>query len=198
LKRSWGLVALAVLTGLAVAGCAGAEPSTTASRPAASAAAGDAPGAVFNGADVMFLQMSLEHIKQGDRVVALAEKRAADSRIRDLTAELRKQWRTEAATMTRWLQEWKQPLTADPDAGAHAGHGDLHSLRPSDIAELEAADGAEFDRTALSLLVGHLHNCVETTRMETGSGRYGPAISLAAAMTRARQSQIQTMLTLLA
>ena len=198
MRRSWGLVALAALTGLAVASCADAEPSTSESRPATSATAGAVPGAVFNGADVMFLQMSLEHIKQGDPVVVLAEKRAGDPRIRALTAELRKQWRTEAATMSGWLREWKQPLTADPDAGAHAGHGDLHSLRPSDIAELEAVDGAGFDRTALSLLVGHLHNCVETTRMETGGGRYGPAISLAAAMTDARQGQIQTMLTLLA
>jgi hypothetical protein len=36
---------------------------------------------------------------------------------------------TEAATMRRWLAGWQQPVSADPDAGAHAGHGQLHIHR---------------------------------------------------------------------
>lgn len=152
----------------------------------------------FNATDVMFLQMSVEHIRQGEPVVALAEQRATDPEVKRLATELRSQWKTEAATMTGWLSDFKQPPSAAPDAGAHTGHGDLHSLRPADVAELEASKGADFDRTALSLLVGHLHNTVETTRMETAGGSYPPAISLAAGMTTARQAQIQKMLTLLA
>jgi uncharacterized protein (DUF305 family) len=184
-----GIAAVAAGAILAVAGCADAGPASTEDG---------AGSGVYNGTDVMFLQMSLEHIRQGEPVVALAEKRAADPAVRDLTAELAVQWRTEAATMTGWLQEWKQPLAADPAADAHAGHGDLHSLRPSDVAELSGARGADFDRTALSLLLGHLHNGVETTRMEAGGGRYPPAIDLAAIMTTTRQEQIRRMLTLVA
>ena len=174
----------AVVLALALSGCGGAEPAAKA--PA------------HNDTDVMFLQMSVEHIRQGEPVVALAEQRATDPEVKSLAAELRAQWKTEAASMTGWLAGWKQPPSAAADAGAHAGHGDLHSLRAADVAELEATTGADFDRTALSLLVGHLHNSVETTRMETAGGSYPPAISLAAGMTTARQAQIQKMLTLIA
>jgi uncharacterized protein (DUF305 family) len=175
---------LVTLVVLALAGCGG--------RPAPVATTG------FNEVDVMFLQMGLEQIKEGDQVAALAEQRAAAPEIRAVATELRGQWRTESGTMQRWLLGWQRPLTPDPDASAHAGHGDLHSLRPSDLAELRAARGPDFDRTALSMLLGHLHNCVETTRMESAGGSYPPAKSLAESMTTARQRQIQRMLVLAA
>jgi uncharacterized protein (DUF305 family) len=178
----WRLFAL--LAVLVVAGCG--EPAA----PVATTG--------FNDVDVMFLQMGLEQIKEGDQVAALAERRATASEIRALATELRDQWRAESGIMQRWLLGWRRPLAPDPDASAHAGHGDLHSLRPSDIAELRAARGADFDRTALSLLLGHLHNCVATTRMESAGGAYPPAKSLAESMTAARQQQIRKMLVLVA
>ena len=152
----------------------------------------------FNSVDVMFLQMGLEQIKDGDQVAALAEQRATGAELRALTTELRGQWRTESGTMQRWLLGWQQPLVPDPNVSAHAGHGDLHSLRSSDLDELRAARGPDFDRTALSLLLGHLHNCVDTARMESAGGGYPPARSFADAMTRTRQGQIQRMLVLAA
>ena len=150
----------------------------------------------FNDTDVMFLQMSLEYARQGDEVAALAESRGGTAEVRMLGTGLRAQWDTESATMRSWLLGWQRPLTADPSA--HAGHGDPRSLRPSDVAELRATKAADFDRTALTLLVGHLHNCVEVTRMESAGGRYPPAKALAATMTQARQADIQRMLRLLA
>jgi uncharacterized protein (DUF305 family) len=154
------------------------------------------PAPAFNETDVMFLQMGLEQIAEGDQVAVLAEQRAADARIRAIATELRGQWHTESATMRGWLDGWHQSSTPDPGASAHAGHGELHMLRPSDVAELRSDKVETFDRTALSLLIGHLHNCVETTRMESGGGRYPAAINLATEMTRHRQSQIQRMLVL--
>lgn len=176
-------LAAALLMLLVLAGCA-ADPAP--------------PPPAFNATDVMFLQMSLDYIRQGDQVVALAEKRAGDPRVRALIAELGGQWQTEAGTMQRWLTGWQQPPSADPSAGAHAGHGDLHSLRPADIAELAAARGADFDRTAVSLLLGHLHNCVEVARMEATGGQYPPAKALAETLTTQRQTQIQGLLALAA
>ena len=176
-------LAAALIVLLTLAGCA-ADPAP--------------PPPAFNSTDVMFLQMSLDYIRQGDQVVELAAKRAADPRVRTLITELGGQWRTEAGTMHRWLTGWQQPPSADPSAGAHAGHGDLHSLRPADLAELAAARGADFDRTAVSLLLGHLHNCVEVARMEVTGGRYPPAKALAETMTTQRQAQIQALLALAA
>jgi uncharacterized protein (DUF305 family) len=174
-------LAAALLTVLALAGCAAAPAP---------------PPPAFNSTDVMFLQMSLDYIRQGDQVVELAGRRVANPRIRALVTELGGQWRGEADTMRRWLTGWQQPPSADPSA--HAGHGEPHSLRAADLAELAAARGADFDRTAMSLLLGHLHNCVEVARMEAAGGQYPPAKALAETMTTRRQDQIQRMLTLVA
>jgi uncharacterized protein (DUF305 family) len=142
----------------------------------------------------MFLQMGLAQIASGDQVARLAEERAEDRRIRDLATELRAQWRDESGTMQRWLLGWQQPLVADPSAGAHAGHGALQVLRPADLP----ASKTDFDRTAVSLLLGQLANCVETSRMEESGGAYPPARALAATETVRRQSQIQRLLTVAA
>jgi uncharacterized protein (DUF305 family) len=144
--------------------------------------------------DVMFAQMSLVQIGEGDRVAAIAAARAGAPEIRTVAVGLRAQWRDESGTMRRWLADWKQPAGPDPDASAHAGHGDLHALRPADLAELNAATGAGFDRTAIGLLLGNLHNSVQTTRMESAGGRYPPAINLAGTMTERRQAAIRTQL----
>jgi uncharacterized protein (DUF305 family) len=178
----WAVALVAVLT---LAGCGGAGTDPAPPRPA------------YNDTDVMFAQMGVEQIRQGEQVVALAATRASDPEVKALAAELRSQWRTESETMMNWLIAWGRPLAADPDAGVHAGHGDLHSLRESDIAELGRATGAEFDRTMLSLLTGHLHTSVETARMETAGGAYAPAVNLATATIRHRQAQVQRMLTLM-
>ncbi len=177
------LAAAALALVLLVSGC-GAQPETSAPPPA------------FNSTDVMFLQMALGQVEEGDQVAELAATRGADPRLRDLATELRTQWREESGTMERWLLGWQQPLTADPSSGVHAGHGDLHMVRPSDIGELRSAQGKTFDRTAVSLLLGHLGNCVETARMETAGGAYPPARTLGETVTTRRQSQIQKLLTL--
>ena len=179
------LAALAATLVVLVAGCT--------QQPAAGP-----PAPAWTGTDVMFLQMGLEQIREGEQVAGPAEERATDPRIRAVAAELRTQWREESGTMQRWLLAWQQAVTADPSAGAHAGHGDLHSLRPSDIGELHAARGRTFDRTAVSLLLGHLGNCLETARMQTADGGYPPARTLAATAITRRQAQIQQLLTVAA
>ncbi|RZU48449.1 uncharacterized protein (DUF305 family) [Krasilnikovia cinnamomea] len=175
-----------MLTFLVLTGCRPAAPA-----PAPAPTAG-------NATDVMFLQMSLAYADQGDQVAAVAEQRAEDPRVRALAARLRAEWRAESETMRHWLLRWQQPLTADPAEGAHAGHGDPHSLRAADLAELRGSRPADLDRTALTLLIGHLHNCVAVSRMESAGGGYPPARDLAAAITQTRQEEIRQMLQLVA
>jgi hypothetical protein len=67
-------------------------------------------------------------------------------------------------------------------------------LQPADLVSLRAASGAAFDRTAVALLLGGLHNSVETTRMESTAGDYPPARQLATSMTSAYQEQIRALL----
>ncbi|WP_127505796.1 DUF305 domain-containing protein [Actinoplanes solisilvae] len=172
------LVAAALAALLVVSGC-GAQPETP----------------VFNATDVMFLQMALAQIDEGSQVTSLAVDRATDPRVRTIASELHDQWNSEALLMSRWLREWQQPVVS---TASHDGHGDLHVLRPSDIGELRSAQGKTFDRTAVSLLLGHLGNCVETARMESAGGAYPPARDLGETVTQRRQTQIQRLLALAA
>jgi uncharacterized protein (DUF305 family) len=182
LCRSWILL-IAVLVGL-LGGCA--DEPTVASE------------ATFNDTDVMFLQMAVDLHRQGADVVALAADRGRRPELRRLAARMKQEWADESRAMTAWLRAWDAPTEASRDEGVHAGHGDLHSLRPADVAELRAASGADFDRVALSLLLGHHHRTVELARMEAQKGGDRDVKRLAEQMTTTRQAQIRQMLTLLA
>nr|GID82148.1 hypothetical protein Ade03nite_10720 [Actinoplanes derwentensis] len=146
----------------------------------------------------MFLQMGLVQIAEGDRVAQVTERRAADPEIRAVATELRAAWRTEVPMMRGWLQEWGKPREADPGDGPHAGHGALHALREEDFAGLSEFEGSEFDRAAVALLLGNLHNAMETIRMQAADGSYPQAVDLAERMTESRQHQIQRLLALAA
>ncbi|WP_229072621.1 DUF305 domain-containing protein [Actinoplanes sp. DH11] len=159
---------------------------------------GDTEVAAHNDTDVMFLQMALEQIGEGEQVAAVAEKSAVNPEIRTLAAELRGQWQVESARMRDWLAAWKQPVTAPSASELHAGHGALHALQDGDIAGLRAAKGTDFDRIAVALLLGNLHNTMETLRMEATGGAYPEVKNLAQSMSTTRQGQIQRLLALAA
>jgi uncharacterized protein (DUF305 family) len=172
---------LAALVAAVTAGC------SPAAQPAAPS---------FGPTDVMFAQMALAQMHDGSQVAALASARSGDASIRVIASSLDDRFRADSGTLTRWLLGWQQPLTAP--SGAHSGHGDLHALQPSDLASLRAASGAAFDRTAVALLLGGLHNSVETTRMESAGGAYPPARELATSMTSDYQAQIRALLVIAA
>ncbi|NMO53566.1 DUF305 domain-containing protein [Actinoplanes sp. TBRC 11911] len=174
------LIALVLL--LVVSGCT-PRPETT-------------PAQANNATDVMFLQMGLAQIDEGDDLATLVAQRAEDPALRTLATDLGGQWREEDGTMRRWLLGWQQPLTPGPGTD-HAGHGHLHTLRPADLADLKSRK-SDFDRTAVGLLLSHLGNCVETSRMESAGGAYPPARALARTITERRQSQVRALLTMAA
>ncbi len=159
---------------------------------------GAAPEAAHNDTDVMFAQMVREHHRQAADLLEILNGRAERAEVRDLAAAMRTEWAAEAGRLDGWLEQWAAPATADPDEGLHAGHGDLHSLRPRDVAEVRAAQGPDVDRIGVSLLLGHHHNTVEVARLETTNGRFPAAKELAAQITARRQEQVRTMLGLLA
>ncbi|WP_433825212.1 DUF305 domain-containing protein [Actinoplanes sp. CA-015351] len=159
---------------------------------------GCAADPAHNETDVMFLQMGLAQIAEGDQVAVVAEQSAVNPDVRTLAAELRGQWQSESATMRGWLTDWDRPETVEKTSELHAGHGDLHALQPGDIDGLRAAKGSDFDRIAVALLLGNLHNTMETLRMATGGSAYPEVKSLAETMTATRQGQIQRLLALAA
>jgi uncharacterized protein (DUF305 family) len=177
---------------LVLAGCGTGAATTSRPRPSERSTVSPA----FNGTDVMFAHMMLAYQGQSRKLVPLAANRAQRPEVRTLAAAIDVTQADEAETLLKWLRAWGQPITADQNPDAHAGHGGLHDLSAAEVAELEKASGTDFDRKFLNLLIGQQHNMVEVARMETADGVNPEAKDLAHRVEQSRSAQIQQMLTM--
>jgi uncharacterized protein (DUF305 family) len=173
-------VVLALL--LAVAGC-GADP---------------APPPAFNHTDVMFLQMMLAHHEPAGQLLRLGRERAARADVRAVAAEVADAQAADARTIADLLRDWGQPPNSDAHPDAHAAHGGLPLLDEAELADLAAAEAAQFDTLFLNVLIGHQHRAVELARMETTGGRHPRARELARAADERVRAEIQRLLRLVA
>jgi uncharacterized protein (DUF305 family) len=187
-------VLVAVL--LLLAGCGSAL--TTGAEPVVSESAPPLDGS-FNDTDVMFLQMLIPHHQQGVRLAGLAAEHAGRPEVRDFAAAVVATQTDELSEMEAWLADWDQPTAADPDPGAHHGHGDgLHRPDPAVVTALARTEPAAFDSTFLNLFTGHQHGAVELARMELADGFHPDARDLADRVVRSRTAQVEQMATLTA
>jgi uncharacterized protein (DUF305 family) len=179
---------LTVAAALLVAGCGGRPAPAPAPAP---------PN--HNGTDVMFLQMMLAHHEPSAELFDLGENRVTRPDIRALVAESETTRAADTTAMAGWLTKWGEPLAADADPAAHAGHGPgLHALGRAEIAELAAMSPAEFDIAFVNVLIGHQHGAVELARMETAGGANPQVKELAKQTDETVRAQIQQMLRMVA
>ncbi|MEU8249775.1 DUF305 domain-containing protein [Nonomuraea sp. NPDC048916] len=127
------LVVLGLL--LVVAACGVAEP---ASDP-------------VNAEDVMFVQMMVQHHRQGIEIAGLGSARARTPELKTLAAAVEKTQQDEVEMMLRWLHGWDQPLTAA--SGSHDDHGGLPETDRERIKALR--DSKTFERDLLNLMIEH-------------------------------------------
>ena len=61
--------------------------------------------------------------------------------------------------MTKWLEEWKAPMTSDEGHGGHgAGDG---MMADGDMKELSGASGPAFDQMWLTMMVEHHEGAID-------------------------------------
>jgi uncharacterized protein (DUF305 family) len=162
-SRRMGVTAL--LASIAIAGCSSAIQSSS-RRPSQ----GDAGGAVLTPAaqakadsgrpaytqgDVRFMQGMILHHAQALVMAGWAPTRAARSAVKILAERIDVSQRDEIAFMERWLRERRETV---PES--HAAHGMGGQLMPGmltaeQLAQLEKARGAEFDRLFLTFMIQH-------------------------------------------
>ena len=174
----------APLLALAVAGvltaCSSSEPQAAAKpEPSVSYTAGDAPvlragkpgeepqvvapgesGAmpnaeVYTDEDVEFVTEMVPHHAQALEMVELAPERAEDPRVRSLAERIAAGQRPEIAAMQAWLEQ--RGLPAPETGGGHGSHGDdMQGMATGEqMTRLLAADGGQFDRLFLSMMIRH-------------------------------------------
>ncbi|MEU0881950.1 DUF305 domain-containing protein [Lentzea sp. NPDC005914] len=194
MKRLVIAIAAAVL---ALAGCGGeaiVPEGQGAHGHGADSAAPPVPtaSARFNDADVMFVQMMVDHLQLGISLSQVAMAKATKQEAKDLAGAINTTQREELSTLKSWLKLWGKP--EEGGANLHAAHGGQPLLDDKVIGETKEKSGAEFDLTFLNLMAGHQGAAVEMALAEKKDGMNPEVTAYAERVANTRQGQIQQML----
>lgn len=169
-------------------------------------------GDVFNAADVHFTTSMIQHHAQALSMVDLTRGR------RDLGPEVTRLADTilaarapEIEEMVDWLTDWDKPVpetirdhtNADNDgmSGHHMDDGTGSEMpgmmSDEEMAELEAAQGEEFETMWLQMMIEHHEGAIDMAREEQEVGAFEPSVNLAKSIEASQQAEIDDMKTLL-
>jgi uncharacterized protein (DUF305 family) len=109
-------------------------------------------GALFTEADVRFMQGMIAHHAQAMHMSRMAATRGANPRLLRLAQKIDQSQAGEVVLMQDWLRANGQSA---PDTSAWRGMSMPGMLTAEELATLEAARGAAFDRQFLTLMIRH-------------------------------------------
>lgn len=189
LRRRPTVAALALTAVLVLAGCGDdGEPA-------------DEGSAAFNDADVTFAQQMIPHHEQAVAMAELADERAERDEVRELAADIEDAQAPEIELMTGWLDEWGAEVPSTDDMGHGADHGGMTDMpgmmSEQQLADLEAAEGAAWDRMFLTLMIAHHEGAVEMAQTEQADGANPDAVALAEKIEADQTQEIALMRDLL-
>ena len=110
----------------------------------------DGPG--YTAGDVRFMQHMIGHHAQAIVMAALAPTHGASENVRKLAQKIDISQRDEIGMMKHWLTDRKQAIPTDSQSHAMMMPGMLNA---QELAQLQAARGAEFDRLFLTFMIRH-------------------------------------------
>lgn len=146
-----------------------------------------------NEADIRFAQEMIPHHRQAVEMAALVPTHSTDPRVIDLAARIQQAQDPEITAMTGWLQAWGAPV---PEGTGHSGghHDGMPGMMTDEqMAELEAAHGAEFDRMWLTMMIDHHEGAVQMAQTELAEGGDPQARTMAQQIIDAQQAEIEEM-----
>ena len=145
--------------------------------------------AAFNDADVAFAQGMIPHHQQAVMMADLAADSASSQEVKDLAAQIKAAQDPEISKMTGWLKDWNQPTQmSGMDSMDMTG-----MMSDTQMADLKAASGAEFDMMFLEMMIEHHNGAIEMANTEISDGKNPEAIALAKAIVKAQTAEIETM-----
>jgi len=117
----------------------------------------------YHPADVRFMQGMIPHHAQALQMTALVPERTADEGFRRMALRMEISQTDEIVLMSRWLEAREEavPPSAAMAHGMHAAHGAIEMprmpgmLSADQMARLEAARGATFERLFLQYMIMH-------------------------------------------
>jgi uncharacterized protein (DUF305 family) len=179
LDRPFSLPSVArALAVIATASCASVtqrSPAASLPPPAQTDAATGAPGkqGAYTPADVYFMSGMIGHHAQAVLMAGWAPSHGASEAVRALCERIVVGQRDEIVLMQRWLRERHEPVP-EADASHDMMPGMRHAMMPGmltaeQLAELDRARGADFDRLFLSFMIRHHQGAIVMVNQLFGS-----------------------------
>ncbi|MFE6919678.1 DUF305 domain-containing protein [Nocardia sp. NPDC057663] len=163
--------------------------STTSSASATSATA--AARTDFNDADVTFLQMMYPHHAQAVEMAKMVPGHTQNQQLIALAAAVEKAQAPEMQQITGLLVSFGKP--APSASGGHEGHAMPGMMTEAQMTALQSAQGAEFDKQWLAMMIDHHEGAVDMARTELAGGVNPESRQLATAIVAAQEAEITTM-----
>ena len=176
MRKFFGLVVAAIL----LTGCASDGHHDSMDMPTAT------PGSAFSSTDLMFAEMMIPHHQQAIVMSELALTRSTNPDVLALAEEIMAAQEPEIEQMKSWGATGEM----------HEGHQMDGMLSDDEIAALEAASGAEFDRLFLEGMIKHHQGAIDMAQMVLASEN-AEAKTLGENIVATQQAEIERMQELL-
>ncbi|WP_446225726.1 DUF305 domain-containing protein [Nocardia sp. IBHARD005] len=191
ISRTHVLIAAAA-TVLLAAGCSDdsttdtntAEHSTTITTSAAASTD-------FNDADVRFLQMMYPHHAQAVEMAKMVPSHTTNQQLIALAAQVEKAQAPEMQQITDLLTGFGKPAPSATEG--HSGHDMPGMMTDAQMRSLAAANGADFDRQWLEMMIAHHEGAVAMAETERSGGVNPASRQLATKIMADQEAEIATM-----
>ncbi|MEO6715214.1 MAG: DUF305 domain-containing protein [Mycobacteriales bacterium] len=199
MNRNLLLPTAAVTAAVLLAACGGDKktPAVAGSQTAAGTSASTSTGAASNDADVKFAQDMIVHHRGAIAMAKLAGTRAGNAEVKALAGKIEAAQGPEIAAMSGWLTNWGKEVPKDDTKGG-MDHGGGASPMPGmmtdqEMAALEKASGAEFDKMFLEMMTKHHEGAIMMAKGEQANGQDTSAKDLAGKIIADQTAEIATM-----
>ncbi|GAA4858166.1 DUF305 domain-containing protein [Saccharopolyspora cebuensis] len=200
------LLSAAALAG--IAGCGGEQspppPADHQQHRTEQPAPQQGEQAVHNQADIAFAEGMIPHHQQALRMADMVPERTGNAEVLDLAERIRAAQQPEIDQLEGWLAEWRpappqgHQMPQEHSMPEHGGHEGMHGMMtPEDMAALEQARGAEFDRMWLEMMIEHHEGAVQMAETELAEGANPEAKAMAQRIIDSQQAEIDEMNALL-
>ena len=138
--------------------------------------------------DVMFAQMMIPHHQQAIEMADIAlRKPSSSAQVKKLATDIRKAQGPEITTMTGWLKSWGAP-TSMP-----SGHDMSGMMSPAEMDGLKKAEGPEFDRQWLTMMIKHHRGAVQMAQDVNKTTNNPDVRTMANGIITSQNAEIRTM-----
>lgn len=149
------------------------------------------PATDHNTADVAFAHGMIPHHEQAIAMSDLALQRGSNAKVKDLANRIKQAQGPEIDKMKGWLSGWGEPPTAS--GGEHGGGHQSGMLSGSELRQLGAASGAQFDKLFLEGMIRHHEGAIKMAQDGLNQGMFLDAKALARQIIDAQQAEINEM-----